>query len=235
MRREDQKKYDMFRTVREFGQEHASDFPADTLGGRLFARLYAAITNLENNDSQQITGRNDARASTTSKGNAREQLLEMLSSINRTARAMALDQPGLERHFTMPRRDNEKEFLATARSFLAQTEALEAQFIEQELPADFRQQLQSRIETFDQSLTRRNRARRSRSTARSSVNASFAETMDLVRRLDAVVRNKYLGNQDALNDWQSARRIERIGRGAAGESGGSEPETIEAKIEAKQE
>src|SRR6516162_3221763 len=104
------KRYQMLTRVREFGSRHASDFPADSFGGQIFAEVGAVITALAGYDTAQSVGRGAARESTVSKA-ARAVLYEHLLAINVTARALALDTPGLETKFRMPRSGTDQALL----------------------------------------------------------------------------------------------------------------------------
>src|SRR5262244_3611166 len=98
----DNKRYQMLTRVREFGARHASDFPADSFGGQTFADVGAVITALTGYATTQSVGRGSARERSVSKATARAALYAHLLAINVTARAVALDTPGLGTKFRMP-------------------------------------------------------------------------------------------------------------------------------------
>ena len=64
------KRYQMFTRVREFGARHASAFPADSLGGQLFAEVGAVVTALAGYATTQSVGRGGARERTVLKATA---------------------------------------------------------------------------------------------------------------------------------------------------------------------
>src|SRR5438034_10676246 len=66
---------------------------------------------------------------------ARDDLRSRLRAFNRTAHAIAIEVPGLENKFRLPRGDNDEELIAAARGAAADAPALLSRFVAHELPA----------------------------------------------------------------------------------------------------
>lgn len=214
------RRFEMFKRVRDFGTVRAADFPARSLGRDLFNTLTTVIGELETCAACQSSGINTAMEGTASKAAVRTALFELLATINRTARVMAFDTPGLENKFRMPRRDNDQALLATARAFATDAAPLSATFIKHEMAADFLTTLSNHITEFENALNRRNTARGAHVSATAGMGDAMERGMDTAQRLDAVIRNKYAADPAALAAWETARRIERVTARAAAAGNG---------------
>src|SRR5690349_3604751 len=129
-------RYEMLIGVRDFGLANAAAFPELSYGHQLFAEVTAAVAAVEQSAMDQSSGLNAAMLGTDKKDALREELLDDLAAINRTARAMALDTPGLQNKFRMPREGGDQTLLTAARVIAADAEAYRAEFIKHELRAD---------------------------------------------------------------------------------------------------
>ncbi len=206
----DRRRYEMLVRVRDFGAAHAAAFPAQSRGAELFAALTATVRELDTHATAQTTGQSVARASTGGKATARAALLEDLEAIRRTARAIALDNPDFLDSFRLPRgRLNDQQLLTTARAFAAAALPLKADFIRNELPADFLDDLDSDIKEFEQAITGQNLSTDTHVAATQAIDDGLDRGFNLVRQLDAVVRNKFTNDAATLAAWLSASHVER--------------------------
>ena len=144
MNKPDNKRYQMLTRVREFGSRHASDFPADAFGGRIFAEVGAVITALAGYATAQSVGRGGARERTVSKATARAALYEHLLAINVTARALALDTPGLETKCRMPRSGTDEVLITAGRAFAADAVPLAGAFQQRDMPGKLHRRIERR-------------------------------------------------------------------------------------------
>jgi hypothetical protein len=201
------RRLNMLIRVRGFATTHASDFPAESFGNQLVATVNAAISELESHAIVQTSG--TARESTASKALAKAHLIEDLEIINRTAKAIALDIPGLEDKFRLPHRVGEAALLNTARAFLADARPLKADFIKYALPENFLEDLQSDIEALEQAIAHRNSKASTQITTTASIDEALAKGLKAVQQLQAVVKNKYRNAPVTLAEWTSASHVER--------------------------
>src|SRR5205085_11675333 len=122
------KNYERLTRVRDFGAAHVVAFPATSLGGQLFAEVNAVVAELTALAADQVAGLGGSRQGSHSKAGARAALRERLAVINRTARAIAIDQPALIEKFRMPVGSGDQSLLNAARAFVASATPLAAEF-----------------------------------------------------------------------------------------------------------
>ena len=91
------RRYEMLVRVRDFGASHRAAFRKVPLGGKMFAEVASAVTELGEQAASQISGRSTVREGSSSKAVARAALRDSLDATSRTARALALDTPGSAR------------------------------------------------------------------------------------------------------------------------------------------
>ena len=209
------KRYQMLTRVREFGTRHASDFPADSFGGQIFSEVGAVITELAGHATTQSVGRGSAREHTVSKATARAALYEHLLAINVTARALALDTPGLETKFRMPRSGTDQALITAGRAFAADAVPLAGEFQKHEMPANFIDELNADIAVLEEAINGRARHRDSHVAATASLDATVDRGIKAVQRLNAIVRNKFRDDPAALAAWESASHVARHSRTGA--------------------
>ena len=208
----DNKRYQMLIRVREFGSRHASAFPADSLGGQTFAEVGAVITALAGYATTQSVGKGGARERTVSKATARAALYEHLLAINVTARALALDTPGLETKFRMPRSGTDQALLTAGLAFAADAVPLAGTFQQHEMPANFIDELHADIAALEEALSGRVRSRDAHVAATAALEATVERGIKAVQRLQAIVRNKFRDDPAVLAAWESASHVERRSR-----------------------
>lgn len=206
----DRVRYDMFIRADEFGKTNVSDFPAKSIGGKQFAEVAAVISLIRRLITDQTTGRDDARFSFNSKASAREDLRDEMSVINRTARAMSYENPGIDLKFRMPANSSDANLLAAARAFYASSEEYADAMVEYGLDADFRAELNDAIREFEESLNAPGAAIDTHVEATADIGEAIRRGMTSVKILDGIVRNRYRNDAGKLAAWTSASHIERI-------------------------
>jgi hypothetical protein len=199
----------MFVRVQSFGNEHVADFPAGGVAAQLFTSLTTTINDLNSHAASQSANDGTARQGTTTRSQARQALREDLDAISRTARAMSDVVPGLDDKFRLPRVDNDSTLLNSARAFAGEAAPLSAQFVAHELPADFLTTLNADITAFETSVNTQAGSVGQRVTAGTAIDDAIETGMAIVRKLDALVKNKYAHNRAVLSEWTSASHTER--------------------------
>lgn len=195
--------------VQVFGVAHAASFPAGSRGRELFTALDATITGIQAHATEHDTGKRASQQMSASKNVARDSLLAQLEAINRTARVLALRSPGLEKEFRMPLPFPAQDLLNAARSFFANATPLKANFIREELPADFLDQLTAAISDFETSISEANRTKGAKVSAHAAQDEDIGQGMSLLQQLDVNVRNKFSSDRAVLAEWASASHVER--------------------------
>jgi hypothetical protein len=207
------KRYEMLVRVRDFGVANEALFPSSSLGGQSFKAVAGAVSALSEHAAIHVSGRGSAREGTVSKAVAREALREDLDAISRTARAMALDTPGVDDKFRVPRGNGDQATLNAARAFLRDAAPLSADFIKHDMPDDFLTDLQSDIDAFEEAIRDHEAGKDTHVAARAAIESAIDAGLDAVRRLDAIVPNRLRNDAKLIASWERARRVEyRAGR-----------------------
>jgi hypothetical protein len=206
------RRHEMFTRVRDFGVAHTADFAAASIGKQLFTNITTIVTELDSHSSSQASGFGSARQGTATRAQARGALRDDLEAINRTARAMAGEHPGIDDNFRLPRGTNDQNLIAAARAFAADAAPLSAEFIAHELPADFLTDLRDDIAAMDQAISAQSSGVGGHVAAGAAIEDAIDRGVDTVRKLDAIVKNKYSNNPAALAEWTSASHTERAPR-----------------------
>lgn len=205
-------KFDMFTRLRDFEAARVNDFPPTSLGGRLFAENRAVIAALTAQGVAQSSGLHAAQQSREGKAAIRDALRREMEMIASTARGMAINTPGLEDKFRLPRSEAEQVWLNAARTFRADATPLKAAFMEQEMPDDFLETLDALIADYEEELVTQHQSTTAHVAARAGIDADIERGMNAARELDPIVRNKYHNDPASLAAWESARHIERVPR-----------------------
>ena len=214
MNDKESRNHQRFVRVHGFAQAHASDFASNSLGAQTFAIVGAVIIEINGLAAGEVSAHGGARQGTETRAQARVALRVALEAINRTARAMANDVPGINEMFRLPRGNNDRDLINAARAFLADATPLKAQFIAHELPADFLEDLQADIEAMEAAMRDQSTGVGNHVAASAALDDAFSRGNEAVRRADAIVRNKYANNPGVLAEWTSASHIERAPRRA---------------------
>lgn len=214
MKDSETRRYEMFLRVRDFGAVHAGVFASSTLGGELFARLNQLIADLDTHMSAQSSGERANAQTGTGKAVARDELRRDLEAISRTARSMALSNPGLEDKFRAPRSISDQKLLSLARSFATDALPFKAEFLRRGLRPDFLEDLDADIDVFEESITHKIRNRGARVAATVTIDEKIEQAMNTVRELDAIARNTFAEDPSNLAMWISASHTERAPRRA---------------------
>ncbi len=201
-----------FMGVRGFGVTHSADFPNTSLGSQLFAALAASITQLDTHAATQVSGFGSAHEATSNKSVTRQALRDALKAISRTAEAIAEDTPGFADKFRVPPVGNDQNLLHAARAIAANAAPVAAQFISHELPADFLADLNTDITDFEAAFNQQTASVGTHVSAGASIDQAIADGLKIVKKLDAIVRNKYANDPATLAEWTSASHTERSPR-----------------------
>lgn len=223
---------EMLRRVKDFGIARASDFAETSLARKQFNTLTEKITTIEGYGADQLSGLSTAQNLAATKDSLRQELRDLLSNINRTARVMAPDTPEFDAKFRMPRQPTDLKLLTAARSFLQDAIPLKDRFIEHEMPADFLEQLAHLADEFDKAISQKSSAVGSHVSTRLTLEETVSAGLGIVRQLDAIVRNKYHGDPVTLAMWQRASHVAKRTRTSEEEPPAKEkesqtPETLE--------
>jgi hypothetical protein len=227
----DTRRYEMLTRVRDFGAAHSDLFPKASRGAQAFAAVAAAVAELTRHAAEHVSGRGSAREGTSSKAVTRDALHDDLDAISRTARALALDIPGLDEKFRLPRGNGDQTLLTAARAFRRDATPLAKEFIEHDLPKDFLADLDASIKDFENAIHEHEAGKDTHVAARAALDTAMQAGLDAVRRLDAIVRNRLRNDAPIVAIWERARHVEYPASRAKNEAA-AEPTPAQAPLSA---
>lgn len=195
--------------VNDFGQARAADFPATSLGGQKFAEVKTLVIALDDLGKEQSSATGGAQSSTEIKGNFRASVLRILRAIRETAKAINTDKPGTLDKFKIPRTNGDEPLINAARSIAVEAKALEADFLQREMPATFVADLNAAIDGFEAASNSLNLNTAKRVSSTAGIKSKLAEARTLRNQLNAIVVNKYRDDPATLAAWKSASHVER--------------------------
>jgi hypothetical protein len=219
--------YEMFVRVQSFAAERAASFSEDSLGAETVAVLRKVVEELTEAGTTQTSGLSSVQRATAERMAAREALRESMQAIARTARVMAIDMPGLENKFRLPRSGSVPALLQTARAFAGDALPLKADFLRLEMHESFVEDFKEDIAELERAMGQQNTGRDAHVSATASVETAAERGMNSVRKLDAIVRNKFRDDPATIAAWESARHVEsapRTRRRSNGDTGDNRPE-----------
>jgi hypothetical protein len=201
------RKFNMFVTVRGFGTENISDFPASSRGGRDFVTLSEIIATLEASGAKQSAG--VGRQSVNRKAIVRAEIQKQLAAYNRTAKAITTEGESIRELFKMPKANSDQILLATARAFINNAVTRKGAFIDYGMLENFISNLENSIAEFEEIQSAKGNAKTNQVETTVSIENTVREGMNVVTRLKAVVENRYTDNPAKLAAWRSACKVEK--------------------------
>ncbi len=199
---------DRFKRGLEFVDKHAKEFAP---GARLLnARdeLKDVVEQAESNDANPAEQKGGRRVYRSDKLMALNALRAQLGRISRTADIIAKQDPGFDNKFQMPDKRRKDELAQAAHRFVAEFPKVSGKFKEFEMDDDAVEKLKSALEDYEkvQSVPAAKPARSPR-TATSS-NPTIDKGIELLNTIDAIMHNKYDGNDKVLESWEATSALE---------------------------
>jgi hypothetical protein len=139
----------------------------------------------------------------------REALRTSLETISRIARAMSGEVPGINDKFRVPPPANDQRLLSAGQAAATDAAPISAQFIAHELPATFIADLNDNIADLEAAIANQSVGVGDHVTAAVGIDEAIARGVEVVRRLDAIVRTKYANNPMVLAERTRAKHVER--------------------------
>ncbi|HKB68469.1 MAG TPA: hypothetical protein VKC61_21595 [Pyrinomonadaceae bacterium] len=217
------RKHQMLLRAQQFLTGRGSDFGPGSLVKDLGPDLGGVINELDSHAAAENSGTGTARQGTVTRAMARAALREDLEAINRTARAIMDERPGLNEKFRLPRQFNDQHLLDAARAFAADALPLKADFIAHEMPGNFIEDLDADILALEAAINDQSGGIGHRIAASASIDDAMERGAIIIRKLDAIIRNKYANDRAALAEWTSASHTERAPRHRHEPDAGGQP------------
>lgn len=204
--------YEMFVRVSSFAAERAGAFPEGSLGAETIAELRRVVEELTAASTTQTSGLSSVQRASAQRLAAREALRESMQAIARTARVMAMETPGLENKFRLPRNGSDPVLLQAARAYAADALPLKAEFLRYGMPESFIDDFKEAIAALEHAMGQQNTNRGAHISATASVETAAERGMNAVRKLHVIVLNKFRKDPATLAAWESARHVESASR-----------------------
>jgi hypothetical protein len=204
MKRQQKHRYEMFVRVRDFGAANSALFPSSSTGGRAFARVTAAVAEIEGHLKNRVVARAEARKI---KATTRAAVVASMRTITATGRRAARWE-GAKGAFRMPRVRSAKALVHTARALADEARKREAEFVRLGLPATFISDFDALVNTLEQAVNTRMNSVHQRRWAQAGLASAFAQGLEDIRELDVVVPNALRDDTARLAQWQRARHID---------------------------
>ena len=207
MKRYTTRQYETFMRLRGYAAEHATMFPAGSLGAQALRELEAVVTEIT---SQEVARRGAKGEGRHTRVEARAALVRTLNRMRQTAQLLAVEEPRAGDSFLPSRRLpvlNDRALLQTARSFAVDAAPLAAGFIRHGMPETFAADLQAEIDELASALDRRQQRRVTTGEAHSRIRAAIDRGQLAARRLDAYLANTLEHDDPLLAAWKGIRRV----------------------------
>jgi hypothetical protein len=192
-----------------FGGEHPLT-PANTRATALYTQIGTTATSLRAHADDQDSGNAEFRSGTLSRREASKALRDEMRPINQMARALPKDQfPGVRALFRMPPTTGYAAILSRANAFLEAVGPIKAAFVERGLPADFDEQLETRIAAITAATNSRTLGKAEQVGGTAGMGAKASEGLAAVAELDSILSYQYRNNPALLAAWKSVRHVQR--------------------------
>ncbi len=194
---------------RVFVTDNIADFPKNSPVELVSVTINTKATNALSRDAVLVASLGDKSQAMSIKGDRRDNLLEAFREIVLGARAIGeTSVPGITSKFKMPNPRTEQNLIATADAFHAETAALEQQFIDVGLDADFRAALIIAKNDFQSARDEADSAAEEHGEAVGALEALMREMMAHSRQRAAMVKLKHKNNPGKLAAWAIASHLE---------------------------
>jgi len=208
--------------IQVFGNENATEWPADSAAAESFEKIDQHLVNL-------AAARTGQKRTPVSKQTLLDGLWLDFRNIARTARSIDLDEPGFAAAYRLPDNPTEKSIKDHADSLLKIIEddnapvskggdttaqktakaALRAKFTRKFTPDDFVAHLRADRDAIDAKNNARTAGNLSGLESTGEIETVLEAASQDCIRLDAMMQNLYARNPAKLRAWLAASRIER--------------------------
>ena len=201
----------MFLRVINFMTANAADFESISFVADAVSVLQTETEALGALGAAKITATAASKNSTSSRGDARQDLRDDLEYVAAVWRSMPDETPGMQSKFRLSRGNNDQNLIAAAHSFAndADDPPTQALLTARGLPTEFFTALRAKADAFSQAIANAE----SKHGERVGTNAAFAERVRRGRRqvdkLAPTVKHFYRGNTQKLAEWLVASHVER--------------------------
>ena len=179
------------------------------------AEVVTIITALEAADQKQTGGENHAAGGVDLRKTYSRDLRTFLKEVNRTARTLEPEHPGIRPKFRLPASGSYPALTAAAKSIIEAATPLSVAFEGAGMPATFLTDLQALLTAFETATAQKQDGGITRVMSTAALKAKASLGIIAANKLGACVRNHYRLQPDMIAAWNHARHIARPARNAA--------------------
>ena len=204
---------DMLKRVSRFNQDYPIT-PALPRATAAATEVETIITALEAADQKKTGGANHATGGVDLRKTYALDLKSFLKEVNRTARTLESEHPGIRPTFRLPKSSSYPALIASARSIIEAATPLTVAFEAAGMPATFLADLQALLTAFEGATAQKHNGRITRVMSTAALRAKASLGIIAADKLGACMRNHYRLQPEMIAAWNHARRIERPARNA---------------------
>lgn len=176
--------------------------------------LVASVTALQAAATQQTFGAGESATGVDLRLFFANQLRAFLRDLNRSARSLEPQVPGISSPFRMPKSGSYPALIAATEAIIDAATPHSALFVDLGLPATFLADLAALLTAFQTATGRKASGVIGRGLGTAFLKAKAKEGLAAATDLDTVIRNHFRNQPEVIQGWAIARRIERSRRKA---------------------
>ena len=205
MKRPKVQNYQMLTRIDNFFIKFVSLFPTYTAAGEAFAAIGSFCKKLAALLSAQVSYGSQVLAGSNARAAARNTLKTQLVSVDRTARALNLNNL----HWT-GKRTTDQALINAGRAFASDAEAVKEQLILHGLAPEFMGNLIAAVVELEAAILAEDNAKSGRKAAIDEFDKILEEALTQVKRVEALVSNTMADNPTVMAAWNTARRMAKL-------------------------
>ena len=132
-----------------------------------------------------------------------------MTTYSKTARVLNLDDPGMDKMFSVPESNNDDLLIATGREFVIQHLSHKTEFESLGIQSTYADDLTADLDAFEVAQAAKASGQALTVGATAGIDDMIEEGMKAAKILDAIMRNVYPDNPVKMAAWKTARHIKR--------------------------
>ena len=176
------------------------------------AEVVTTINALEAAAQNQTSGSGESEGGVDRREEIARDLRDYLKEVNRTARTLEPEHPGIRPTFRLPKSGSYPALIAAAQTIIAKATTLQASFEAAGMPSTFLTDLNALVAAFLAASGQKHGGGLTRVEGTAALRARASLGMIAADKLGACVRNHFRNVPEILAAWESARHVERAPR-----------------------
>lgn len=198
--------FEMLERIESFMLKHVIPLPRATAAR---AEVLATINALRTAAKSQTGGRNQSAGGAQLRESCWRALRQVLREINRTARTLEAEHPGIRATFRLPRTRSFPAQTTSAKAIIAAATPIKDSFVAAGLPETFLTEVTTVLAAFEAATAQKHGGKIAQVAATAALKAEAARGIQAATKLDACVRNHFRHQPEILAAWTHARHIQR--------------------------